>query len=210
MRVVPRDEWLDIPRGRPGSIPVPQPRRWLHHGASGTSTVNTARAYARYHMLTLGWQDIGYSFIIAAGKVLEGRGPTTAGAHTRGQNTSSHGICMAGNYMVQTPAPRDVDALVWLLDHGVTQRWWELPVLTGGHRDAPGHRENLCPGANLYELIPEINDRRVEEDDVNLSDEEKVWLEDFVRTSRARGVQTNSLAHIVEKWREIREIWRAS
>ena len=45
---------------------------------------------------------------------------------------------------------------------------------------------------------------------MNLSDEEKVWLEDFVRTSRARGVQTSSLAHIVEKWRLLRDICRAS
>jgi hypothetical protein len=157
VNIVPYREWCDVtPRGTPARIATPAPRLWLHHGASGTSTVATARAYARWHIVNNGWMHVGYSFLVAAGKVLEGRGAGRAGAHTSGDNHGSHGVCLVGDYTSRGPSPEDVDALRWLLRHGHAQGWWPTAEFTGGHRDAPG-ASTSCPGARLWTLIPTLN-----------------------------------------------------
>lgn len=158
MRIVPRDVWAaGIPAdGVPGRIPLPAFEVWLHHGAAGTSTVQTARGYVKYHINKRDYLDVGYSFLIAEGQVLEGRGAGRQGAHTSGRNTVSHGICMVGNYTHNPPSDEDLDALKWLLRHGAKQGWWPTRRLTGGHRDAPGAFTS-CPGGALYRLIDGIN-----------------------------------------------------
>ena len=165
-----RHQWAHRPPSRtPASIAVRQPRIWLHHGAAGASLISTARSYLDYHLDKRRWADVGYSWLIAEGKVLEGRGPGRAGAHTHGDNSSSYGICMVGNFQGSLPADRDLDALVWLLRHGVSRGWWSRPTLTGGHRDAPG-ASTSCPGVAMWRHIPTVNRMAaspVEEDQMN-------------------------------------------
>lgn len=169
MEIVPRSEWAHRPpRAAPVRIPDRLPRRWLHHGAGGSSSIATARAYLNHHLDGNGWNDIGYSWLIAEGKVLEGRGVGRQGAHTRGDNASSYGICMVGNYSSSPPADRDLDALVWLLRHGHAQGWFTAPGFTGGHRDAPG-ASTTCPGSALWAQIGPIN-ARAQEDDMTPDD----------------------------------------
>ena len=163
MTIVPRHVWCSVRGARVGEIPTPTPRLWLHHGAAGTSDIKTACGYVRYHIRTHGWKDVGYSYLIAEGKVLEGRGPGRAGAHTEGDNRQSHGICMVGNYESRLPSTKDIDALVWLIGHGMERGWWDGP-LTGGHRDAPDASTG-CPGTRLWRHIGEIN-AQVEQGDV--------------------------------------------
>ena len=50
-----------------------------------------------YHVKQRGWSDIGYHFIITLdGRVKAGRPLDKAGAHTRGHNAQSIGICYIG------------------------------------------------------------------------------------------------------------------
>lgn len=173
-----RHQWAHRPPSRtPASIAVRQSRIWLHHGAAGASLISTARSYLDYHLDRRRWADIGYSWLIAEGKVLEGRGPGRAGAHTQGDNTASYGICMVGNFQTSLPDDRDLDALVWLLRHGVSEGWWSRPTLTGGHRDAPG-ASTSCPGVALWRHIPEVNRTAgrpdVEEDQMTSAQEAKL------------------------------------
>ena len=44
----------------------------------------------------------------------------------------------------------------------------------------------------------------VEDDDMNLSDDERQWLEQFVKHSRSMDVQPNSLGFLVRGWRRLR------
>lgn len=45
----------------------------------------------------LGWAGIGYHFVIRRnGKIEKGRPPEAAGAHCKGQNKNSIGICLVG------------------------------------------------------------------------------------------------------------------
>jgi hypothetical protein len=162
--IVPRHVWCPVRGGMAGQIATPTPRLWLHHGATGTSDVKTACSYVAYHIRHHGWLDVGYSFLVADGRVLEGRGPGRAGAHTHGDNHGSHGICMVGSYENRLPSDADLDALVWLVKHGQERGWWQGPI-TGGHRDAPG-ASTSCPGTRLWRHIPDINKRVLEQGDV--------------------------------------------
>ena len=106
-------------------------------------------------MGTLGWQDIGYSFLVdnSTGTIWTGRGAGIQGGHTSGQNSSSHGICLLGNFQTMTPSVAAINSIVWLLAHGQQQGWWQLTV--GAHRDAPG-ASTLCNGNTFYSMTPAI------------------------------------------------------
>jgi N-acetylmuramoyl-L-alanine amidase len=50
-----------------------------------------------WHMKGRGWSDIGYHFVIELdGTIMEGRPMERIGAHTRGYNRDSIGICYVG------------------------------------------------------------------------------------------------------------------
>ena len=55
---------------------------------------------------------LGYQYFIDKyGKVTQARRDDETGAHTIGQNNSSIGICLAGNFDVTLPTPEQVEAL---------------------------------------------------------------------------------------------------
>ncbi|XP_058803321.1 peptidoglycan-recognition protein 1-like [Phymastichus coffea] len=57
------------------------------------------RSIQNHHMNDLGWDDIGYSFMVGGdGNVYEGTGWSTEGAHTLGYNRKSIGIAFIGNF----------------------------------------------------------------------------------------------------------------
>lgn len=135
---------------------LPQSDVWLHHTA-GSEPDGPAgvRAVQNFHMDVRGWYDIAYSFVIdRRGSIFEGRGPGVAGAHTQGHNSTSHAICVLGNYD-RDPVPQPaVDAVVALLHRGVREGWWPVARLAGGHRDVG---TTSCPGDRLYRRIDDIN-----------------------------------------------------
>lgn len=55
---------------------------------------------------------IGYTYFIdKTGKVTQGRADTDEGAHCKGYNTQSIGICLAGNFDATMPTQEQIDAL---------------------------------------------------------------------------------------------------
>lgn len=64
---------------------------------------------------SLGWY-VGYQFFIDKnGRVTQCRADNEEGAHTIGQNKSSIGICLAGNFDATFPTERQIEALKELL-----------------------------------------------------------------------------------------------
>jgi len=56
-----------------------------------------AEEIRRWHVEGNGWSDIGYHYVIRrCGLIETGRDESTPGAHVRGHNTGSIGICMVG------------------------------------------------------------------------------------------------------------------
>lgn len=160
--IISRAQWGAQHRAGFGARPVGSLDKWLHHSVTSapgeTASLEQDIASVR-NLENIGQSRFGggisYTFIIArSGRIFEGHGVSRVGAHTSGRNTTSAGICLVGNYEVQDMTPAQVNAIAWLLQHGVAQGWWRLATLTGGHRNV---KSTACPGAKAYAQIPHIN-----------------------------------------------------
>ena len=157
---------------------------FIHHTAGG-NTYTRAQApqlvqgiYA-YHTQGLGWNDIGYNFLIDRfGTVYEGRyggvSRGVVGAQVYGFNTGSSGVSVLGAYTSETPSAAALSSLdellAWKLSLsgsdpggtaemtcGATEKYAmgslvRLPVIAG-HRDA---NYTECPGDAFYAVLPAI------------------------------------------------------
>jgi hypothetical protein len=157
----------------------------IHH-TTDTNSYSAAqvpamiRADYAYH-LSLGWNDIGYNFLVDRfGRIWEGRrggiAAAVQGAHAGGFNDQTFGVAVIGNEQTATPTSATISALerliAWKLDlaHddplGTTvltadsysgARWpagtrVRVPVIMG-HRDLD---YTACPGAKLYPYLSRI------------------------------------------------------
>ena len=159
MRIVSRAEWKARPARSRHTIATPTGDLYLHHTAGALDENGNGvwwddmQAIQRFHMDGRGWTDIAYSFLVGGGQVFEGRGVGIAGGHTKGHNSTSHAICLIGNYDWMKPTSQDLVAIADLVAHGAAHGWWPGRI-TGGHRDVG---QTACPGSNLYDAIPSIN-----------------------------------------------------
>lgn len=98
-----------------------------------------------------GWRDIGYHWIIDRdGSVAPGRAETTQGAHVKGYNVGSIGICLLGGFgsnendtFADHYTPKQDAALRHLLDD-INHRYG--PVAVRGHNEVAA---KACPGFNV-------------------------------------------------------------
>ncbi len=97
--------------------------------------------------LERGFSDVGYHYVIKRdGEIQAGRPPDLIGAHCKGQNTDTLGVCYIG---MKRPSPEQRQALLKLyslfkLNYGISYGSWF------GHNEFNPHKE--CPGFNM-ELI---------------------------------------------------------
>ncbi len=144
----------------------------VHHTVSTNSygpgdSAAIVRGIYAYHVLTNGWNDIGYNFLIDRyGQIFEGRyggiDQPVIGAHSWGSNSQSTGIAIIGDFSSVSIPGAAFSSLVTLLD-------WKLDVhsvdptsrvdivradgvplnlrAVSGHRDA---FPTSCPGNGVY------------------------------------------------------------
>lgn len=136
-------------------------------------------ALERQH-LALGWDDLGYNFVVdRCGGIYEGRTGSVdrdvRGAHTEGFNTDTIGIAALGNFGPGTKVPRPMLRAIaaiaaWKLDPSVDPLGTVRLVSSnnasryrkGAHvrlNAISGHRdvyETTCPGQALYGALPWI------------------------------------------------------
>jgi flagellar hook assembly protein FlgD len=189
--MVRRPEWRadeSIVRGAP-SIAERLRFAVVHHtaGSNSYSAAQSAaivRGIQRYHVLSNGWDDIGYNFLVDKyGRIFEGRGGgitrNVIGAHAGGFNTSSVGVAVIGMYSsasLPSAARRALQRLLaWRLDVGhvrPTGRWYAVSAGSSRWdagtrvrlRAVSGHRDTSltsCPGSSIYGQLGGIA-RRVE------------------------------------------------
>lgn len=98
-----------------------------------------------------GWEQIGYHYVICLdGSVEPGRPVETPGAHVKGFNAHSIGICLIGGCDMTGKAAntfnaRQMDALETLL-HGLRGKFPRARIL--GHRDFPNVHKD-CPSFDV-------------------------------------------------------------
>ncbi|MEU6542564.1 peptidoglycan recognition protein [Streptomyces sp. NPDC046859] len=154
---------------------------FVHHTATGSKYTcaqapSVIRGIYRYHVVSMGWRDIGYNFLIdKCGRIYEGRAGGVAkavlGAHTRGFNTNSMGIAVLGTYGSTKPSKAAVKAVArltaWKLGlYGANPRGKTYLTSGGGNlyrkgenvrlNVISGHRDGFsteCPGLQLYRKL---------------------------------------------------------
>ena len=157
---------------------------FVHHTVTGNgyscaSSARIVRGIYAFHVLSNGWDDIGYNFLIdRCGRIFEGRYGgmmrPVVGAHSKGFNVGSAGIAMIGTHdgtRPTTPALVSLQRLIaWRLDVAhVDPTGWAAMRSTGNERypageivllrRVSGHRDGsptACPGSALYPLLPAV------------------------------------------------------
>ncbi|WP_257578113.1 peptidoglycan recognition protein [Streptomyces sp. JJ38] len=158
---------------------------FVHHTATGndytcTESDAVVRSIFAYHVDSLGWNDVGYNFLVdKCGTVYEGRGggmdkPVRA-AHVYGFNGYSTGIAVLGDYNATTTNAAVHQAVAhvsaWKLDHFDVDPTAQVTLTAAGNtgiyetgevatlHTISGHRDGYateCPGEHLYNALPEI------------------------------------------------------
>ncbi|MFO7627857.1 MAG: peptidoglycan recognition family protein [Candidatus Fermentibacteraceae bacterium] len=136
----------------------------VHHSATESGG---AGAFRVLHRLARGWRDVGYHFVIGNGThssdgLLErGRPECCRGAHAKGANEFSLGICLVGDFMTGRPTPAQMHTLGGVLrelmaSYGLNKS----SVLL--HRQVKGSSTE-CPGKNLtLAMVHEAIDKQTD------------------------------------------------
>ncbi len=88
----------------------------IHCSATRADQEITADHIRRWHVDDNSWSDIGYHWVIERdGKVQRGRHPQAQGAHVRGHNNESIGICLVGGIDQHGHPEDNFTAVQWLV-----------------------------------------------------------------------------------------------
>lgn len=119
-------------------------RRIILHYTATPSGVDFNTEDVRTWHIKRGFADIGYHFLVRLGGDVErGRPVDIAGAHAKGHNADSIGVCyVGGGEGEDTRTPEQKAAIARIID-SLRTVFGPMPVL--GHRELPG-AATLCPG----------------------------------------------------------------
>jgi len=80
----------------------------LHCSATREGQDISVDTIRKWHVDGRGWSDIGYHYIVSIdGQIEEGRPINRSGAHTKGQNSNSVGVCYIGGVETDGKTPKD-------------------------------------------------------------------------------------------------------
>ena len=131
----------------------------LHHSASPMDRT-TIHVIHDWH-LQRGWLGCGYHYVIHEdGSIFQGRPLDTVGAHARGYNENSVGICTVGNFEIEYPTLCQQEALGKLLLWFINDKLKEQSLAIMLHRNIAA---TLCPGRNFTYFIPVVEYLKVKE-----------------------------------------------
>jgi len=160
----------------------------VHHSASSNGPSDPAavvRSIHRFHTVTRGFSDVGYNYLIDhRGTIYEGRyarrygneprsgedrkGWGVVGAHAKGTNAGTCGICLLGDFTDRLPTEAALASLRALLAWKASRH--RVDVLAGDTYVSPygvvqtfpnlaGHRQvgaTACPGSAMATFLPTL------------------------------------------------------
>ncbi|XP_076293583.1 peptidoglycan recognition protein S3 [Lasioglossum baleicum] len=154
--IIKRTEWSSAPPKSINYLILPLPYVIIAHTAGPQCSTRSqcssiVEGIRSYHMDTLGWHDIGFSFLIGGdGNVYEGAGWNREGAHTIGYNKRSIGIAFIGNFQDTSASEKMLNAAHKLIVWGKSQEILRDDVRVIGARQAVNI---ISPGNKVYEQI---------------------------------------------------------
>lgn len=122
----------------------------IHHSAANDNfaVINSWHKHRWEFKSELGYYA-GYQYVIErTGEVFQARKDTEEGAHTKGENLDSIGICLCGNLNSERPTLRQLVALKSLVNRKMIEH--VIPST-----EVYGHRHfsrTQCPGDNITDL----------------------------------------------------------
>lgn len=125
----------------------------VHCAATKPSMDIGATQIRKWHVEERNWRDIGYHFVIRRSGVIEsGRPITESGAHARGHNKNSIGICLVGGISEEGKPDfnftfTQLEALKDLVDD-LEDEYGPLQII--GHRDIS---KKKCPNFDVSEFF---------------------------------------------------------
>lgn len=141
-----------------------------------------------YHKVTNGWSGIGYNYLILKdGRIQEGRGKNI-GAHCKGYNDHTLGICFQGNFDLEFMTDEQVKAGGWLIAKLIREHGLQINDVVG-HKDLAA---TACPGkyfrmADLKtEILKNLNPKVKEEVKVANDKEVSNWAKASVEKARKK------------------------
>ena len=101
-----------------------------------------------------GFSGIGYHYLIlGSGLITKGRDESRTGAHLKGGNSDSIGVCVCGNFETEQPLPAQLISLEELI-LGLLDRFPNAE-LTWHKAEAA----TACPGKNLIPHIQSLKEK---------------------------------------------------
>lgn len=127
----------------------------VHGSATPAHMEVTAETINKWH-LERGWDEIGYHLVIRRSGLVEiGRGFDTPGAHVKGYNSNSWGICMIGG-IDEDGETEDNYTYEQFSSLFICLRFLRLMAPAAqilGHRDFPD-TDTDCPSFNVRRMLP--------------------------------------------------------
>lgn len=123
----------------------------VHCSASPDYMDIGANTIRQWHKLR-GWSDIGYHYVVRRnGEIEKGRPDEKIGAHARGANSRSIGICWIG---VNSPSPEQEKSLFSLI-HFLMGKYSVTIDNVLGHSEAV-KTSKTCPNLNMNRVRAEL------------------------------------------------------
>lgn len=159
--IVTRDRWGSKSKWKFGDMKLPATAVYLHHSVTAVTDFPyqdakkvEAEGIARFGQLS-------YSYLVhPSGVILEGAG-TKVGAHTKGNNSTSFGIVLIGDYddgagadVWLVPTAEQIEAVRWLVYHLKVEKNWLLDsAILKTHQSVVA---TACPGNKTIPLLSEF------------------------------------------------------
>lgn len=130
----------------------------LHCSATPPGRDITAADIRRWHMAKpRNWSDIGYHYVVRLdGTIESGRPIARQGAHTKGYNKDSIGICYVGG-VGRNGTPKNT--MTWLQRESIEQICKALRLVLNKPLQLHGHNEfsaKACPSFEVAEEFEEL------------------------------------------------------
>ena len=127
----------------------------LHCSATPEGRDVSTETIRNWHMLDRGWSDIGYHFVVLLDGTIEaGRPLDKAGAHCKGHNADSIGVCYIGG----TDADGNPkDTMDGCQEAAIKELIYSLRMVWDKHLTLHGHNEfsdKACPSFKVSEKFP--------------------------------------------------------
>jgi len=117
----------------------------IHCSDSDIKAHDDIRVIRDWHVNERGWSDVGYHYFIRKdGTIQKGRSWDTVGAHCKGHNRRSLGVCLSGRHKF---TPRQFKAL----EHVLERIWAKFPAIP-----VYGHYEfsnKSCPNFDVEDFL---------------------------------------------------------